>query len=268
MTTVPHRELPSATCRRRFWRCRPPSTAGATAEGGRRRPFSGGGSDLAGETPEAAESGKRSRDRGHVGRSAPRAESGCLFVRNTRRTPDHCVRGHKGRSQSGDDVPKPQSDVRHVINYWQATEDRQNIENNYGVTDDSAVDTLFGGVECGESGFAALVPCLVQRYWIRQRSGIPAIPLSMYTILHCFGVTHTPDDYYPIPRTPQVTEVKNLTRVRPHKIVKDPWFIDHYAKDFLKQLLGSDIVSEFGKYSRSYYTEEGHYHNLWKYDSQ
>ncbi|KAK6630087.1 hypothetical protein RUM43_015087 [Polyplax serrata] len=159
-----------------------------------------------------------------------------------------------------------------------ATEDRQNIENNYGVTDDSAVDTLFGGVECGESGFAALVPCLVQR--VRSNTfdipydvqnllmSVPQIPLSMYTILHCFGVTHTPDDYYPIPRTPQVTEVKNLTRVRPHKIVKDPWLVDHYAKDCLKQLLGSDIVSEFGKYSRSYYTEEGHYHNLWKYDSQ
>ncbi|KAK6616801.1 hypothetical protein RUM43_015044 [Polyplax serrata] len=97
---------------------------------------------------------------------------------------------------------------------------------------------------------------------------VPQIPLSMYTILHCVGVTQTPDDYYPIPRTPQVTEVKYLTTVRPHKIVKDPWLVDHYAKDCLKQLLGSDIVSEFGKYSRSYYTEEGHYHNLWKYDSQ
>ncbi|KAK6616796.1 hypothetical protein RUM43_015063 [Polyplax serrata] len=55
-----------------------------------------------------------------------------------------------------------------------ATEDRQNIENKYGLTDGSAVDKLFGGVECGESGFW-LVPCLVQRYWIRQRSGIPAV---------------------------------------------------------------------------------------------
>ncbi|KAK6630794.1 hypothetical protein RUM44_002963 [Polyplax serrata] len=57
-----------------------------------------------------------------------------------------------------------------------------------------------------------------------------------------------------------------LTTVKPHKIVKDPWLVDEYVRDCLEQLLDKDVISEFGRYTCLYYTEEGHYNNLWKYD--
>lgn len=57
-----------------------------------------------------------------------------------------------------------------------------------------------------------------------------------------------------------------LTRVKPHRIVKDPFLVDPYVLESLGELLGADPVEEFGRYTRSFYTLEGHYENLWKYD--
>ncbi|KAK6633909.1 hypothetical protein RUM44_004516 [Polyplax serrata] len=33
---------------------------------------------------------------------------------------------------------------------------------------------------------------------------ISQVPLATYTILHSLGTAHTPDDYYPVPRNPQI----------------------------------------------------------------
>lgn len=57
-----------------------------------------------------------------------------------------------------------------------------------------------------------------------------------------------------------------LTKVAPHRIVKDPWLVDGFVRETLEELMGTDSVDEFGRYTRSFYTLEGHYFNLWKYD--
>lgn len=59
-----------------------------------------------------------------------------------------------------------------------------------------------------------------------------------------------------------------LTRVAPHKINREQYLVDQFVFDTLTDTLGIDVVEEFGNYTRSYYTEEGHYANLWKYDRQ
>lgn len=57
-----------------------------------------------------------------------------------------------------------------------------------------------------------------------------------------------------------------LTTVRPHKINRENFLIDPFVYETLSETLGIDVVEEFGQYTRSYYTVEGHYKNLWKYD--
>lgn len=57
-----------------------------------------------------------------------------------------------------------------------------------------------------------------------------------------------------------------LTRVAPHRIRKDPWIIDKFVQECLAELMESNTVIEFGEYTRSFYTLEGHYYNIWKYD--
>lgn len=57
-----------------------------------------------------------------------------------------------------------------------------------------------------------------------------------------------------------------VRRVKPHRIVRDPWLVDPYVKESLEELLNADVVNVFGTYTRSFYTLEGHYQNLWNYD--
>lgn len=65
---------------------------------------------------------------------------------------------------------------------------------------------------------------------------------------------------------PTFNTLKYLTKVAPHRIVKDPWLIDQWTSDLISDLLRSDPVQEFGEYTRSFYSLEGHYKNLWLYD--
>lgn len=57
-----------------------------------------------------------------------------------------------------------------------------------------------------------------------------------------------------------------ITSVRPHLIHRDPFLVDPFVHDTLSDAFGIDVVQEYGDYTRSYYTLEGHYFNLWKYD--
>lgn len=65
---------------------------------------------------------------------------------------------------------------------------------------------------------------------------------------------------------PTYNTLRYLTTVKPHLIRRDPFLIDEYARQSLFELLGEDPVEEFGRYTRSFYTLEGHYQNLWLYD--
>lgn len=65
---------------------------------------------------------------------------------------------------------------------------------------------------------------------------------------------------------PTQNTLQYLTRVRPHHIHREDWLIDPFAYDTLSHTLGVNVVEEFGEYTRSYYTLEGHYQNLWNYD--
>ncbi|KAK4887477.1 hypothetical protein RN001_003748 [Aquatica leii] len=67
---------------------------------------------------------------------------------------------------------------------------------------------------------------------------------------------------------PTHNSLQYLTRVKPHHIQREPWLVDQYAFDALLDLLQSDVVDEFGAYTRSFYTLEGHYSNLWNYDQK
>lgn len=57
-----------------------------------------------------------------------------------------------------------------------------------------------------------------------------------------------------------------ITTVRPHLIRRENFLVDEFVKDTLTSTLGVDVVEAFGNYTRSFYTLEGHYQNLWKYD--
>lgn len=57
-----------------------------------------------------------------------------------------------------------------------------------------------------------------------------------------------------------------LTQVGPHRIKKEPQLRDPYVEAALIDLLGDLSLTEFKDYTRSYYTLEGHYGNLWFYD--
>lgn len=65
---------------------------------------------------------------------------------------------------------------------------------------------------------------------------------------------------------PSFNTLRYITRVRPHLINREDWLIDPFVYDTMCNTLGVNIVEEFGEYTRSYYTLEGHYNNLWKYD--
>jgi len=57
-----------------------------------------------------------------------------------------------------------------------------------------------------------------------------------------------------------------LKRVAPHMIRKDPRLKDAFVHECLSELMESNVIEEFGEYTRSFYTLEGHYSNLWMYD--
>lgn len=65
---------------------------------------------------------------------------------------------------------------------------------------------------------------------------------------------------------PTFNTLEYVQRVKPHRIVRDPWLVDPFAKECLEEMLGFSAVEAFGLYTRSFYTEEGHYNNLWHYD--
>lgn len=57
-----------------------------------------------------------------------------------------------------------------------------------------------------------------------------------------------------------------ITTVRPHFIRRENFLIDPFVYDTLTDIFGLNVVEEYGNYTRSFYTLEGHYENLWKYD--
>lgn len=65
---------------------------------------------------------------------------------------------------------------------------------------------------------------------------------------------------------PTRNSLQFITSVRPHLIHREPFLVDPFVFDTLSNHVGLDVVQEFGNYTRSYYTLEGHYDNLWKYD--
>ena len=56
-----------------------------------------------------------------------------------------------------------------------------------------------------------------------------------------------------------------LKNLRPHHIHKDDRIIDPYVQEAIAELQGHDLADDFINVTRSYYTLEGHYDNLWKY---
>lgn len=65
---------------------------------------------------------------------------------------------------------------------------------------------------------------------------------------------------------PTRNSLQFITSVRPHLIRRDNFLVDPFVYDTLSDTFGVDVVEEFGSYTRSFYTLEGHYHNLWLYD--
>lgn len=57
-----------------------------------------------------------------------------------------------------------------------------------------------------------------------------------------------------------------LTSVQPHHIQRENFLVDEFVKQTLEDDFGYDVVQQFGEYTRSFYTLEGHYQNLWNYD--
>ncbi len=65
---------------------------------------------------------------------------------------------------------------------------------------------------------------------------------------------------------PTFNSLTYLTKVKPHHIVKEDVYIDHFNRQMLIELYGIDLVKMYEGTTRSFYTLEGHYTNLWKYD--
>lgn len=57
-----------------------------------------------------------------------------------------------------------------------------------------------------------------------------------------------------------------LKTVKPHKIVREDQLVDPYVANTLTEILGSNCLEYYKDYTRSFYTLEGHYKNLWLYD--
>ncbi|PHT96187.1 hypothetical protein BC332_34887 [Capsicum chinense] len=59
-----------------------------------------------------------------------------------------------------------------------------------------------------------------------------------------------------------------LTKVRGHEIRRGPQTVDPYVLRALRDFLTEPELAEFFQYTRSFYTIEGHYSNLWHYDKE
>jgi len=57
-----------------------------------------------------------------------------------------------------------------------------------------------------------------------------------------------------------------LTRVKPHYLQNAGVLKDPFVEQCLTEMLGPDVITDFDGYSRAFYSLEGHYWNLWKYD--
>lgn len=60
--------------------------------------------------------------------------------------------------------------------------------------------------------------------------------------------------------------IRFLARVRPHPIRKDPQLVDPYIESSFIDLYGTEPLEQFKYFTKSFYTLEGHYDHLWKYD--
>nr|APG78164.1 RdRp [Beihai partiti-like virus 11] len=58
-----------------------------------------------------------------------------------------------------------------------------------------------------------------------------------------------------------------VARVAPHYITRPDRIIDPYMYEALSDLLSEETLRHFDTSTRSYYTLDGHYANLWKYDT-
>ncbi len=67
---------------------------------------------------------------------------------------------------------------------------------------------------------------------------------------------------------PTFNSLTYLTTVRGHPIVPKPICIDEFNRALIIELYSVDLVKTFEGTTRSYYTIEGHYQNLWLYDQK
>lgn len=65
---------------------------------------------------------------------------------------------------------------------------------------------------------------------------------------------------------PTFESLQFLTRVKPHHIVKEPLYVDHFIRAMFYELYGLDLLKEFEGTTRSHYSLEGHYQNQWNFD--
>lgn len=57
-----------------------------------------------------------------------------------------------------------------------------------------------------------------------------------------------------------------LTKVRKHPIVPEEQLRDPFVEQSIREVLSESLLEEFESFTKSYYTLEGHYANLWLYD--
>ena len=57
-----------------------------------------------------------------------------------------------------------------------------------------------------------------------------------------------------------------LTKVHPHRITRKEQEIDPFVVDALSEVLGHSPLEIWSRHTRSFYSLEGHYANLWKFD--
>lgn len=65
---------------------------------------------------------------------------------------------------------------------------------------------------------------------------------------------------------PTHNSLKYLTKVQPHHLQRENFLVDPYVYETLQEFLDVDSIDEFDRYTRSFYSLEGHYENLWNYD--
>jgi hypothetical protein len=65
---------------------------------------------------------------------------------------------------------------------------------------------------------------------------------------------------------PTFNTLELICQVRGHPIKDTTQLTDPYVEEFLRKHIPREVFDEFYDYTRSFYTTEGHYARLWKFD--